>query len=76
MVEKRRIDLEPVEGDFPAYLEIERHDNGDLLIEFSGNGRSGEEVVVRAQCVNPVNGGGDAERYGRVLKVFYSVSEE
>lgn len=70
MVEKRKLELMALEGNFNAFLEIERLENGDMYVTMVGQDTDGIPRSLSAQIPNPINGGGNLDDYKTLTRIY------
>ena len=70
MNEKRKLKLNPLEGNLECILEVELLENGDMFVGMRGQDRWGKNQYVSAQIPNPVNGGGNQDDYEILEKIY------
>jgi hypothetical protein len=72
--EKRKIKLDQLEGAGESFLEIEPHDNGDILLTFRGQDERGEFYTVRAQLLGHFGGTRNQKAY-EIISQLYRLAE-
>jgi hypothetical protein len=76
MEKKQRLELMALTGSEKCFLEIEIVENGDMYVNMRGQDTRGEIHDISAQMPNPINGGGNPDKYERLRKIYYILKEQ